>query len=321
MPKKVENSIERPSLKAVPGAMSFAHEAMATVFKIFILGKEHAYAAQAAQEAFSVLDRLEQELSRFVENSDVTRVNNVRVNEDLTVGLATFECLQTAKQVFEETEGAFDITIGSLMKCWLDKDKNLLSPSKQEIAKAKSRTGMDWIKLDKQWYTVKVLNEGVRIDLGGIGKGYALDKMAEVLREWNIEKALMHGGGSTVLAMDSPEGMKGWPVTISSPSNRKKRLGKLFLVNSAISGSGLAHGQHIIDPRKGKPVSGRAAAWSTAKKAATADALSTAFMVMEPDEIERYCRNKPEVGAIVVIRLEKGQSKGEKVLQFGNWDQ
>jgi thiamine biosynthesis lipoprotein len=306
-------------IEAVPGAIRFSHDAMATTFEILILDKDHKYAAQAAQTAFNELDRLEKELSRFIENSDISRINNAALNQELVVGLEVFECLQKAKHIFEETGGAFDVTVGSLMNCWLDKHKKLLKHDKEEVEKAKKLTGMNLLKLDERYYTVTVLCQGVHVDLGGIGKGYALDKMSDVLREWAIVRALIHGGGSTVLAMHAPNEMKGWPVTMSSPADRKKRLAKIFLHNCAVSGSGLAHGRHIIDPRKGEPIEGRVSAWSFASDGATADALSTAFMVMEPQEIERYCRKKPEVCAMIVIRAEEEQPPKDTILKFGKW--
>lgn len=306
-------------VEAVPGAMRFSHDAMATTFEILILDKDQKYAAQAAQAAFTELDRLEAELSRFVENSDISRINNAAVNQELVVGLEVFECLQKAQKIYKETGGAFDVTVGSLMKCWLDKDKKLLNPSEEQIDRAKKRIGMSLLKLNEQYYSVTVLCEGVYVDLGGIGKGYALDKMSEVLCEWAIERALVHGGGSTVFAMQGPDGMKGWPVTLSAPADRKKRLAKIFLQDCAVSGSGLAHGQHIIDPRKGEPIEGRISAWSSAPDGASADALSTAFMVMKPEEIERYCGKKPEVCAMIVIRQKKGQPIEDKVLRYGRW--
>jgi len=305
---------------AVPGAMRFGHEAMATVFEILILGKKRQYAAQAAQAAFAEIDRLEKELSRFVENSDVARINNAQVNDELTIGLETFQCLQTAKRVCEQTGGAFDITVGSLMKCWLDKDKNLLNPTKEELDRARKSTGMHLLELNERWYSVKILGEGLQLDLGAIGKGYALDKMSEVLSQWKIKTALLHSGGSTVLAMAGPEGMKGWPVTLGRPADRKKKLARIFLVDCAVSGSGLRHGQHIIDPRKAKPIADRLSAWSIAPDAASADALSTAFMVMEPDEIEKYCRKKTSVHAMIVIREKNAQATEDKVLRYGQWD-
>ena len=319
MSKEKSSAKKFDEIEAVPGAMRFSRDAMATTFEILILDKDPKYAAQAALAAFSELERLEKELSRFIENSDISRINNAAANQELVVGLEVFECLQKAEKIYKETGGAFDVTVGSLMNCWLDKDKKLLNPGKEEVERAKKRTGMNLLKLDESFYTVTVLSEGVQVDLGGIGKGYTLDKMSEILRQWNIPRALVHGGGSTVLAMQAPGTMEGWPVTMSNPADRKKRLAKIFMQNCAVSGSGLAYGKHIIDPRKAKPIQGRVSAWSSAPDGATADALSTAFMVMEPDQIERYCKKKSDVSAMIVIRDKEEQLTEDIVLRYGRW--
>jgi thiamine biosynthesis lipoprotein len=275
----------------IAGARRFSHKAMATVFEVIILYDDADYAQQAAGAAFDELDRLEAELSRFIANSDISRINNLGVNQSLQIGLAAFECLQLCARIYAETGGAFDVTIGS---------------------------GMELIKLNESRHTVQLADASITIDLGGIGKGYAVDRMAGLLCEWDIDAALIHSGASSVFAYGAPNSMKGWPVTLSNPANHKQILARLQLKNRAFSGSGLQKGAHIIDPRRGRPVEGRCAAWACATDAATADALSTAFMVMTPEEIEQYCLQHPDVQALIVTE-EKGGEK-DKILWFGAWE-
>jgi thiamine biosynthesis lipoprotein len=173
--------------------------------------------------------------------------------------------------------------------------------------------------LDESQYTVELLRDKVQIDLGGIGKGYAIDKMAELLRDWSIDVALIHGGYSTALGIDSPPGTKGWPVTLSNPRNLKQTLAGICLQNQALSGSGLQKGRHIIDPRRQEPVEGSSAAWACTCDAATADALSTAFMVMSPDEINQYCSHHPDVQAMLILHDETKKKQKERILHFGKW--
>ena len=304
---------------SITGIRRFSHEAMATTFEVFILHEDSHYARQAAQAAFDRLDQLEQELSRYIENSDISRINNLAAGRSLKIGLDTFECLQLSRHIFAETNGAFDITVGSLISCWLNPDKTLRVPSKEELNLARQRTGMGLLKLDESKYTVELFRDGVQIDLGGIGKGYAIDKMAELLREWSIDAALIHGGYSTALGIGAPKGEQGWPVTLSNPRNLKQTLARLSLQNQALSGSGLQKGRHIIDPRTAQPVEGRCAAWACACDAATADALSTAFMVMSPDEINQYCSRDPNVLAMIVVHEESKKKQKDKILHFGQW--
>jgi thiamine biosynthesis lipoprotein len=292
---------------------------MATTFEVIILHEDACYAEQAAWAAFDKLGQLEQDLSGFIENSDISRINNLSAGQSIRVSLETFECLQLSRRINTETNGAFDVTIGFLLNCWRNPDKTLRIPSKEELKIARQRTGMDLFKLDESQCTVELLRDKVQIDLGGIGKGYAIDKMSELLRDWSIDVALIHGGYSSALAVGPPAGTKGWPVTLSNPRNLKQTLAALFLKDQALSGSGVQKGRHIIAPRTAQPVEGRFAAWACAGDAATADALSTAFMVMSSDEVRQYCSRHQDVLAMLILHEETKKKQKEKILHFGKW--
>ncbi|UCE98843.1 MAG: FAD:protein FMN transferase [Planctomycetota bacterium] len=294
---------------------------MATIFEIFIFHSDSQYAAQAAHAAFDELDFLETELSRFIENSDISRINNLAANQPLQIGLSAFECLQVSVRMYDETDGAFDITIGSLMDCWLGEDKTEQRPSKKKLNVARRHTGLRLIELDEARHTVTLLTGPVQIDLGGIGKGYAIDQMAKLLRDWSIDVALLHSGCSSVLALGAPPGTKGWPLTLSNPSDQNQTLAYIYLQDRALSGSGLQKGLHIIDPHMGKPVEGKIAAWASAADAVAADALSTAFMVMSPDQIRQYCLRHSDMLAMVLVEQQSGEDIEDKVLRFGLWEE
>ena len=293
---------------------------MGTIFEILVIGDDVHYAEQASWEAFNELDNLEQDLSRFIENSDVSRINNLRSEQPLTIGLATFECLKICKKMNEETGGAFEPTIGPLLDCWLSEDKTLRSPTGEELRLARHRTGMNLLQLNEEAHTVQLLTHSVHIDLGGIGKGYAVDEMANLLREWEIDTALIHGGSSSVFAIGAPPRYEGWPVTISDPENRRETLIHLQLRDSALGGSGLQKGYHVIDPRTAKPVEARPAAWASAPSAAISDALSTAFMIMSPDAIGRYCVDHPDVSAMIILEDGDEEAEEKRVVRYGLWD-
>jgi thiamine biosynthesis lipoprotein len=194
----------------------FAHEAMATTFEILIasddtVAESAEYARQAAQAAFHEIDRLEKDLSRFIESSDVSRINKLGSRESVRVSIDTFECLQLAARIHDDTGGAFDVTIGALLACWRTSASTPRRPTVEEVAEAKARTGMERVALDRKNFTVRLKTDGVLLDLGGIGKGFALDKAAETLREWadegwGLEAALLSGGQSSLLAMGAPPG-------------------------------------------------------------------------------------------------------------------
>jgi thiamine biosynthesis lipoprotein len=269
----------------------YSHEAMATVYEVYAVHAHHQYAAQAAQAAFDLVDRLERELSRFLPNSDITRINHLDAGESTRVSPSTLECLVIARHMCDLTAGAFDVSIG---------------------------TGLQSLELDPGESVVRAATRGVRIDLGGIGKGYAVDLMAELLEEWDLEAALVHGGFSSVLALEPPAGHDGWPLTLSDPGDPSRVLARLSVRQTALGASGLRKGDHIVDPRNGRPVRGRRAAWVVvprpresaprndseqphrAAAAAVTDALTTACMLLGRDEIEALCRNSPGVEAWVL---------------------
>ena len=305
--------------RTIQDSHHFAHEAMATVFEIYITNDDERYARQGAQAAFAEVDRLELEMSRFISNSDISRLNDAVPGEIVDFGMDVFECLSRARDMYDKTSGAFDISVGALYSCWLNDDRTLRQPSDEELARACELTGLDHLKLSDEDFSAEVLTEGVQFDLGGIGKGYAAEKMAEILREWSLGQALVLAGASSVLSVSVPEGMTGWPIKLRHPGNREDVLARFELTEGAISGSGKQKGQHIIDARsvEGVPVKGRLAAWAMAPDAVAADALSTAFMMLSAEEIDHYCLANPGTAAIILPHEGSEESSGQVIESFG----
>ena len=299
------------------GSHSFSYNAMATVFGIFIIHEDARYAEQAAYDAFCELDRLEQELSRFIENSDISRINSSAANYPVSVGPDAFACLEQCSDLWTSTNKAFDITIGPLLRCFYTKNILPRIPTDKEIEYARDHTGMHFVNLEQKNYTVTLKSTDMCIDLGGFGKGYAVDCIAEILNDWDIKSALIHGGKSSVLALDAPPGERGWRVTINNPNDIDHIVSNLYLKNQAVSGSGIRKGQHIIDPRTANPVKGRHAAWALTAHAAAGDALSTAFMIMSAEEISEYCSSDTDAGALII---EDTPGQRGKILRFGKSD-
>lgn len=280
--------------RALRDVRRFSHEAMATVYEVYAIHPDAGYAAQAAQATFDLVDRLERELSRFLPNSDITRINHLEPGESTRVTPSTLECLVIARHMFDLTCGAFDVSIGS---------------------------GLPSLELDVDNSIVHATTGGVRVDLGGIGKGYAVDLMAELLEEWGVHTSLVHGGFSSVLALEAPPGHDGWPLTLSDPSASSRVLARLSSCQAALGASGLRKGDHIIDPRTRESIRGRRAAWVAvprppesvrgtteqhhrAAAGAVTDALTTACMLLSLDEIEALCSNTPGLEAWILEDTE-----------------
>lgn len=306
--------------ESVPQARTFSHEAMASTFRVSLVYEDPRYAHQAALAAFAEIDHLERELSRFVENSDISRLNHSPSGRAVTLGMDSYACLQQARQVWEDTGGAFDVTIGSLYRCWMDDNRKPRTPTSSDIHSAMDRTGMQHLYLDSQLYEIATDVSGVQVDLGGIGKGYALDRASIILREWNISMGLLNAGGSTILAMDPPSGKKGWPIAFHHPFDPDETLMRLDLANGSVSGSGQISYRHILDPRPGRvgPVVGKIATWSLATSAIRSDALSTAFLVMDPSEVEAFSKKHPQDASLVVLGNFEKQTVS-KIAAWGPW--
>ncbi len=238
----------------------YAHEAMATTFEILINADDSSYAGQAAMEAFWELDRLESKLSRFHQNSDVSQINRASAGIPVAVSYDAFVCLRVALWVSRETNGAFDVT----------------APD----------GGFDDIDLAEETLSVTLNRTGLSIDLGGIGKGYALDCMAAILDQWELKRTLLLAGGSTALSMNAPVGEKAWAIQFGNGKNVRQ----VSLRQNSFSGSGLAvKGEHIVNPRTGNTVGIQKQAWALAPTAALSDALSTAFMILDRPAMESFC--------------------------------
>jgi thiamine biosynthesis lipoprotein len=265
----------------------FSHEAMATVFEVHCVHEDARYARQAADAAFALVDRLEQELSRFVANSDVSRINSLAAGGATRVSPTTLECLAIARHLYHVTHGAFDVSIG---------------------------TGLDALELDPETYSVHSRREELRLDLGAIGKGYAVDRVAELLGEWEVRNALVHGGFSSVLALEAPPGQEGWPLSLSAPDDGRI-LARLEARRLALGASGSRKGEHIRDPRTGRPA-GERAVWVSVPRedtaggspTAVADALSTACMLLSEQEIRNLCRDGPGLEAWLLLEPPAGQA-------------
>jgi thiamine biosynthesis lipoprotein len=293
--------------RAKPPVPRFAHEAMATVFEIFVADREEVYAGQAARAAFGEIDRLERLFSRFDPSSEISRIARLAPGETLPVGLETAEVLGLAAFVQAESAGAFDINYRTGLLPARGRPKRAPAPLAKLVRIDRSGTGFAITRLPGRGRSKP---PALDFDLGAVGKGYALDAALDLLKDWEVGNALLHAGTSTALAAGPGPGTKGtgdgWPVGAGSTKGRTAGPGLVLLRSRALSGSGTeVKGEHVFDPRKGGPAAGHAAAWASHPSAAAADALSTAFMVMTTEEVAGFCGRHPAVWALVKTGAEK----------------
>jgi thiamine biosynthesis lipoprotein len=246
----------------------FNHRAMATYFEVRIADEERTYASQAAQAAFDLLDQLESQLSRFRANSDIAQIAQLAPGEKMRLSVPTFACLEIARKMELTTHGAFSSTAAALQS-------QAASPQ--------------WSLLPEE-HSIRCERGRLEFDLGAIGKGFALDCMAELLRSWDCLSFLLVAGGSSIVAGDAPREAAGWSCGLGDDNAPQRFL----LQNASLSGSGLAvKGNHIFDPRSGQPALRQNRAWALTDTAAESDALSTACMVLSEPELEEVLAQDP----------------------------
>lgn len=280
---------------------SFTHEAMSTVFEFRIFHAKPGHACKVARAAFAEVDRLEALLSRFAKGGDIWRINHARAGETVAISAECYECLEQAIDMFSATQGAFDITIGNAAQLARERGGERIPAAKLRDTLARSAQAVVSILPDEK--AVHVSKRGLTLDLGAIGRGYALDRVRALLGDCKIEHALLGAGGSSVLALgeekradDAPGARLGGFENIISPKPKPggwlvsvaggRQTTPLTLHDCAMSMSNMdALGRHIIDPRRGGQSYTHVRTWALAPSAAVADALSTAFMTMMPNEI------------------------------------
>lgn len=282
---------------------------MATTFEI-VLPFGTPNSMQMGEEAFDLLDKLEDQMTVYRDSSAISRLNRQAPAGPVRVERRLFSLLELAARIHRDTEGAYDIAAGALIKAWGFFRGPRRVPSDEEREAARQRTGMDKVVFDAERGTVRYRQPGIEINLGSIGKGYALDRMARKLRSRGCRQMLLHGGTSSVYAGGCPaEEERGWQVAIRHPWDRRRWLARVWLRDRALGTSAATHQHleyngkklgHLLDPRTGWPASGIASASVLAPSAAEADALSTAFYVGGQELAARYCAAHRGIAAILL---------------------
>jgi len=313
---------------AASNCVRLACNAMATRFEIVLYGENPVALRAAGEEAIEEIRRLEAILSLYRPSSEIAHVNGRAAREAVRVSPGVFALLEHAQRLTTETSGAFDATIAPLVRCWGFMGGAGKIPAANELADARAKVGMHLVQLNRQDFTVRFAVEGVMLDLGAIGKGYAVDCATEILREAGITRGLLHSGTSTVSAIGTPPGEDGWKIAIDHPANRpdpavlatdavlmaesgakSKPLTIIHLKDESLSISAVWGKSfeadrrtlgHVLDPRTGKPVTDAVLAAVVLPSATETDALSTALLTLGPDAHETFAKLRPGMRTLLV---------------------
>jgi thiamine biosynthesis lipoprotein len=287
--------------------------AMACRFEISLAAEDGA-CVPAAKTALDEIDRLEDELSVFRETSAISALNRRASCQPVVVAPHLIDLLAECQRLHRDTGGAFDVTTMPLSRCWGFLRRAGRVPDRAAIEAARALVGFDAVQIDRDGGSVRFDRDGIELNLGAIGKGYALDRASASLRASGAAHALLSAGGSSVVALGGRG--HGWCVDVVSPLLNGRALARLWLRNAALGTSGageqffLADGQrygHVIDPRTGWPANGVVSASVVSSDAAGADALSTAFLVGGIDLARLYCSRRRDV--LVLITPDDGSGR------------
>ncbi|NBV21383.1 MAG: FAD:protein FMN transferase [Proteobacteria bacterium] len=302
--------------------VTLARHAMATRFELVLHGGHEPGLRAAGEEALDEIERLENELSYFRATSQIFRLNQEAAQHPVRVAPWLFRLLQQAQRLTQETGGTFDITVAPLMRCWGFYTRERRVPDAAALAEARACVGMHLVELDEAAMTVRFTRAGVQLDLGSIGKGFAIERAGEFLREAGVTSALLHGGTSTVLAIGTPPDAPGWKIALEHPASQSEGIRNLqFAIRnssaplatvslrdeslsvSAIWGKSFTAADrsygHVIDPRTGEPTQGALLAAVVLPSATESDALSTMLLTLGPDGLKNVMRLRPDMRALV----------------------
>lgn len=263
---------------------------------------------EVVDRAFQEIDRLDGLMSHYQPESELCGINREAARQSVVVTPELFRLLEECFRYSRETDGAFDITIGPLMKLWGFFQKCGRMPARPELAQTLARIGYGHVKLDAAARTAAFDQAGIEFDLGAIGKGYAVDRAVAMLRAGGIARALVSSGTSSIYALGAAPGEQGWQVSVCHPLDRRKEACSVRLRDLSISISGgyeqcfLLDGRlysHLLDPRSGAPVEGMLMTAVIAESSAASDALSTAFFVSGVEHTRLYLRRHPNLAAIL----------------------
>jgi len=295
----------------------FEEPHMGTKFRIVLYAPDQKIADQAAKEAFARVAFLDRTMSDYQVSSELMRLcakNADRAGEPVKVSPELYFVLSKGLEVSELSNGAFDVTVGPVIQLWRHARRTQRLPDAIELADARKKTGYKHLQLDPATQSVRLMVPGMRLDLGGIAKGYAADEILAVLQKHGITRALAAAGGDIAVA-DAPPDKESWVIDIEPlPGTKEKR--SLKLKNAAVSTSGDSQNfvvidgvrySHIVDPRTGIGLTGSRLVTVIAKKGIQSDPLTKLAAVLPPDQVLPILEKIDGVSACLTWKTEKGE--------------
>ena len=296
---------------------------MGSTFTIYLYTHDQTKADEVFEAAFDEIERVEEVLSNYRPSSELSRINRMAATEATTTDPEVFKLLETSFEYSRLSNGAFDITVGPFMRAWGFFRKNGRYPTRDELSHARAEVGWTKVKLDPNQRTVRFAVPGIELDPGGIGKGYAVDRVIDVLRDAGVKAALVDAGSSSLYALGAPPGKEGWKVIVPRPGDRAHAVAEVVLRDNSLSTSGSyekffrLNGRtycHIMDPRTGEPVQGMLQTTVIAPTGTATDALSTTMFVMGPAEGRKLLESMPNTSAIWITN-----STNEPFIEQWHW--
>jgi thiamine biosynthesis lipoprotein len=301
-----------------------SHEAMGTTYFLVEYGRDQTFLSEVADQVFAEIDQLDQQMSNYKRDSELSAINRDAAQHDVTVSPNLFALIQYSLRASQESGGDFDITVGPLMKLWGFFRGQGRLPTRAEIADVQKRIGYQHAHLDGDRRTIRFDTGGVEFDLGGIAKGYAVDRAAEILRSNGVNAALVSSGTSSIFALGSPPGEHGWKITVRDPYQEDKPADILRLQNFALSTSGnyekffKINGKiycHIMDPHSGWPVQDMLSTVAAVPTGIETEALTKIFFVGGVEKSRQYLATHPNAIGIFYQPGDKPQAFRRTVLQ------
>jgi thiamine biosynthesis lipoprotein len=277
------------SLGAEPVPYEQSQRHMGTLFRVVLYAPSETHASKAAAAAFEAVARLDAALSDYKDDSELTLLSDRAGQGPVPVGEALFEILAISRDWSERTDGAFDVTAGPIVREWRRARRRRELPTEAQLAAALPKVGWRKLRLDAARRTAELLAPGMRLDLGGIAKGYACDQALRAMAEHGATTALVDGGGG-ISVRGAPPGRDGWRISLWAPEGFPRET--ILLRDAAIATSGDAEQRlekdgvrysHIVDPRDGRALTNGVTATVVSPRGADADALAKPACILPTD--------------------------------------